>query len=81
MLDLYRIDTIASDLTILNGLIEKNGKTKNDYANQLVVNELSLHILLYSKSPYLYLIDEINRTISQMIEDGTIERIIFQFIQ
>lgn len=81
MLEKDRIDAIASDLTILNGLIKERGKSQGDFAKQLVVNELSLHVILSSKSSYIHLNKKINKTISEMIEDGTIEKIVFEFIK
>lgn len=81
MLETGRIDAIASDLTILNGLIKKNGKTKSDYAEQLIVNELSLHVILSPRSSYMKLNEEINQTITEMIKDGTIEEIIHKYIK
>lgn len=81
MLDNDRIAAIASDLSILNGLIEQSGKTRDDYAKQLVVNELSLHLIFSPKSYNPELSKKITKTISQMIEDETIEKIIHQYIK
>lgn len=81
MLEIGRIDAIASDLTILNGLIIKRGKSKKDYAEQLIINELPLHVIFSSKSSYLHLKEKVNATITEMIRDGEIENIIFKYLQ
>lgn len=81
MLEIGRIDAIASDLTILNGLIKKQGKLKNDYADQLIINELPLHVILSSKSSYVNLNEPINTIITEMIKEGEIENIIFKFLK
>lgn len=81
MMKLGRVDAIASDLTILNGIIKQRPDLNQNFAPPLLVNELTLHLIISTQSPYIEKSAELNQTLSEMKEDGTIEKIVLKYLK
>lgn len=81
MLRIGRIDAIASDLSIMKGIVETQPDLKQDFAEPLLVTELSLHLIMSRKSPFMERFKEINDTLKNMRDDGTIRDIVLRYLK
>lgn len=81
MMKLGRIDAIASDLGILNGILQQRLDLQMEFAPQFLVNELTLHLLVSMKSPYTRQIKKLNEALTAMKEDGTIQSIVLKYLK
>lgn len=81
MMKLGRIDAIASDLTILKGILQQRPDLQMNFAPQLLVNELTLHLIVSMESPFIQRIDELNEVLTVMKDDGTIQKIVLKYLK
>lgn len=81
MLIMGRIDGIASDLSIMRGVLETDSTIVANFAEPLQVTELKLHFLMHYKSPYKDHFDLLNSTLQEMKADGTIRDIVLRYLK
>lgn len=80
MLIMGRIDGIASDLSIMRGVLETDSTIVADFAEPLQVTELKLHFLMHYKSPFKEQFELLNNTLQEMKADGTIRDIVLKYL-
>lgn len=74
-----RADIIIEEPSIALSNLEKLGLTGRIIESEGIASESPFHLLISKKSPFLPLMDDLNRVLEEMGDDGTIKKILDKY--